>query len=88
MKISVKLFAFFTKTVSETIRNRHPDGIRAGIPFEVELPEGSTLAYLVDYLALPREQVKVTFVNGRAKGLDYPLKPEDEVGIFPPIAGG
>ena len=88
MKISVKLFAFFTKTVSEAVRNRYPEGIRTGIPFEVELPEGSTLADLVDYLALPREQIKVTFVNGRARRLDHPLKPGDEVGIFPPVGGG
>ena len=88
MKISVKLFAFFSKTVSEAVQDRHPEGIRAGIPFEVELPEGSTLANLVDDLALPREQVKVTFVNGRIRDLDHPLQPGDEVGIFPPVGGG
>jgi len=39
-------------------------------------------------LNLPREEVKVAFVNGRTRPLDWPLQPEDEVGIFPPIGGG
>ena len=88
MQVSVRLFAFLTKTVSDAVLAQHPEGIRAGIPIEVALPEGSTLEDLVDYLALPREQIKVTFVNGRAQKLDYGLQPGDEVGIFPPIAGG
>jgi molybdopterin synthase sulfur carrier subunit len=88
MKVYVKLFAFFTTTVSEAVLAQHPEGIRAGIPIEVELPKSSTLEDLVDFLALPREQVKVTFVNGRAQKLDFHLEPGDEVGVFPPIAGG
>jgi molybdopterin synthase sulfur carrier subunit len=88
MQVSVRLFAFLTKTVSATVLAQHPEGIRAGIPIKVVLPPGSTLKDLVDYLALPRDQIKVTFVNGRAKQLDYGLQPGDEVGIFPPIAGG
>ena len=88
MKVSLKLFAFFTKTVSEVVLAQHPDGIRAGIPIEVELRENSTLEDLLAYLALPPEQVKVIFVNGRVKQLDHRLNPGDEVGIFPPVGGG
>ena len=88
MKVSVKLFASFTKTVSDVVLAQHPEGIRAGIPIEVELPDGSTLADLADVLALPREQIKVTFVNGRARKLDHRLDPGDQVGIFPPVGGG
>ena len=88
MKVYVKLFAFFTRTVSEVLLTQHPEGIRAGIPIEVELPNGSTLRNLVDHLDLPREQVKITFVNGRAQKLDRRLEPGDEIGIFPPVAGG
>jgi molybdopterin converting factor small subunit len=32
--------------------------------------------------------VKVFFVNGRARPMDWPLKPDDDVGIFPLVAGG
>ena len=58
------------------------------IKLEIELPPASTLADVVDYLALPREKVRVIFVNGRAQPLDYRLVPGDEVGMFPPIGGG
>ena len=88
MKISVKLFASFTKNVSDVVLAQHPEGIRAGIPIEVELPDNSTLADLADVLALPREQIKVTFVNGIARQLDHRLDPGDKIGIFPPVGGG
>jgi molybdopterin synthase sulfur carrier subunit len=88
MKVSVKLFAALARGVSRSGQIQLPEGFRAGTPMEIQLPHGSTLADLVDYLGLPREQVKVTFVNGRAQGLDHPLEPGDEVGIFPPIGGG
>jgi molybdopterin converting factor small subunit len=88
MKISVKLFASFTKTVSDVVLAQHPEGIRAGIPIEVELPDNSTLADLADVLALPREQIKITLVNGRSRKLDHRLDPGDQVAIFPPVGGG
>ena len=79
MQVRVKLFA----TLCRYFSNAAP-----GIPFETELPEGATLADLVDRLKLPHEEVKVFFVNGRARPIDWPLKPGDEVGIFPLVAGG
>jgi molybdopterin converting factor small subunit len=54
----------------------------------VELPESSTLADLVAHLGLPREELKLTFVNGRNQELGYRLAPGDEVGIFSPVGGG
>ena len=88
MKVYVKLFATLVQLVPEHIGELYPEGIRAGTPLEIELPQTSTLADLVDYLTLPREKVRVIFVNGRAQPLDYPLVPGDEVGMFPPIGGG
>lgn len=88
MKVYVKLFATLVQDLSQAVLTRYPAGIRAGAPFEVELPAGSTLADLIAHLALPREQAKVAFVNGRAQKLDHLLAPEDQVGIFPPIGGG
>jgi molybdopterin converting factor small subunit len=32
--------------------------------------------------------VKVFFVNGRARSIDWPLEADDDVGIFPLVAGG
>ena len=88
MKVYVRLFATLVQSVPEAVLARYPRGIRAGFSFEIELPEGSTLADLVAYLVLPREEVKVTFVNGRAQELDYLLSPGDQVGIFPAVGGG
>jgi len=79
MKVQVKLFA----TLCRYFSNAAP-----WIPFEMELPEGATLADLVNHLKLPREEVKVFFVKGRARPADWPLEDGDEVGIFPLIAGG
>ena len=88
MNVSVKLFAGLTKSVSDAVLAQYPDSIRAGTPILVELPHGSTLKDLVDRLGLPQDSVKVTFVNGIARKLDYTLEPDDEVGIFPPVGGG
>lgn len=79
MEISVKLFA--------TLQRYRPE-VFAGEPFAVELPEGSTLADLVTQLQIRANEVKVTFVNGRARAEVYRLKAGDEVGIFPPVGGG
>jgi len=42
----------------------------------------------VNGLKLPREEVKLFFVKGRARPIDWPLESGDEVGIFPLIGGG
>ncbi len=63
-------------------------GAQTGKTFDVELEPGSTLADLVERLCLPRDQVKITFVNGIAHEQDFVLQPGDEVGIFPPVGGG
>ncbi len=79
MRVRVKLFA--------TLR-RYAPGEAAGVPFEADLPEGATMADLFKHLDLPAEEVRVAFVNGRARPEDWRLAPGDEVGIFPPIGGG
>lgn len=79
MQVHVKLFATLC---------RYSGNVAPGIPFEIELPEGATLADLVNHLKLPHEEVKVFFVKGRARPVDWALEAGDEVGIFPLIAGG
>ena len=79
MRVKVKLF---TQLVSYV-----PDA-EAGVPFEVDLHKGATLADLINQLKLPLTEVKVTLVNGRAQPLKFPLKNNDEVGVFPLIGGG
>jgi molybdopterin synthase sulfur carrier subunit len=79
MRVYVKLFA--------TLR-RYVEGAASGIPFEVDLPDGATIADLIKQLSLPAEDVKIAFVNARARPEDWHLEPDDEVGIFPPVGGG
>ena len=77
--VYVKLFA--------TLRHLRP-GLGIGEAFPVELPEGATVGDLVRELELPKDQVKLVFVNGLIRELDHVLADGDEVGIFPPVGGG
>ncbi len=79
MHIQVRLFATLVRCIP---------GVKSGISFDVELPEGASISYLVKQLNLPENEVKVSFVNGRTQSLDFLLRPGDEVGIFPPVGGG
>ena len=79
IQVRVKLFA--------TLGPYALNGV-AGAPFEMEFSEGATLGNVVDRLNLPREEVKVFFVNGRARPKDWVLEPGDEIAIFPLVAGG
>ena len=79
MRVRVKLFASLV---------RYFDNAAAGIPFEIDVAEEATVGDLVNRLALPHEEVKVFFVNGRARPIGWSLQPNDEVGIFPLVAGG
>ncbi len=79
MYVQVKLFATLSKLVP---------GTEPGVPFPAELPAGATVADLASHLNLPAAEVKIVFVNGRARPPDWVLNPDDEVGIFPPVGGG
>ena len=79
MRIRVKLFATL---------GRGRDDISPAVPFEMELGDGATVDVLVSILNLPREEVRVAYVNGRARPPEWVLQPGDEVGIFPAVGGG
>jgi sulfur-carrier protein len=79
MLVMVKLFA----TLAAYYRDSTP-----GVPFKVEIPENNSISDLVEKLNLPKNEVKLFFVNGRLQLANYQLKNNDEVGIFPPIGGG
>ena len=79
MRVRVKLFA--------TLRHHAPSAA-IGLPFEVDLAEGATVADLINHLSLPAEEVKIVYINARARPEDWHLEPDDEVGIFPPVGGG
>jgi sulfur carrier protein ThiS len=74
MKIQVSCFA----TLS---RYTPPEGY-------LEAEKSDTPAKILDRLGIPREEVKIVFVNGQNSGLDVVLNENDRVGIFPAIGGG
>lgn len=88
MKVYIRLYSILVQHLCGDILDQQPDRIRPGVPFQVTLPSDSTLGDLVAKLSLPEDLVKIAFVNGRHQDLDYQLQPGDQVGMFPPIAGG
>ena len=57
-----------------------------GIDFAVD--GEITVAELCRWFNIPAEKVKIIMVNGRGVSLDYILKGDERVGLFPPVGGG
>ena len=74
MKITVKCYATLTSFSPQ-------DG-------QCDLPEKATVRELARALALPEQEIKIIFVNGRSAELHDVLHHEDRVGFFPPVGGG
>lgn len=80
MKIELRLFASLS-------RYRSTDsGPKLAQP--IEIPEGSTIGSLIDFLGIPPDAIKIVFINGIHAHDDEAIHEGDRVGIFPPIAGG
>ena len=80
MHVTVKLFAMLDRYA--------PDKQKAGEPFSVDIPEGSTIEDLIALLGIPERAMKVAFVDGRARAGVFRLYPDAVVGVFPPVGGG
>ena len=84
MKITFKLYASLTQYLPAEARydNRVP----------LELPDGSTVAQVIEPFGLPQKLVHLVLVNGvyvpPDQRLSHVLKDEDVLAIWPPIAGG
>ena len=77
--VHVKLFA--------SLRHRFP-GLGIGEMMAVELPDGATAGQLVEQLDLPRDLVKIIFVNHTIRKENHRLLAGDTIAIFPPVGGG
>ncbi|RLC28743.1 MAG: MoaD/ThiS family protein [Deltaproteobacteria bacterium] len=73
--IKLKLFATLEK-FSPEISDPYP------------VRSGATAGELIDQLNIPREQVKLIFINGVRSIFSSPLQEGDRVGLFPPVGGG
>ncbi|MGD8389730.1 MAG: MoaD/ThiS family protein [Desulfobacteraceae bacterium] len=79
MRIRVQLFA----SLSRYTREAGMDGFQ-----EVDLDDEATVETLLSILSVPREEIKLIFVNGIHADSGTVLRHGDRVGVFPPVAGG
>ena len=79
MKIELRLYA----TLS-ALTPQKTDGDSC----EIEVAEGTTVRNLLEALKVPRENVKLVFLNGVHANGDEILRGGDRVGVFPAVAGG
>ena len=79
MRVTVKLFATLV---------RFKEGSRAARPFDVELPESSTVRDLIDTLKIPPQETQIVFINNLIVEPATQLHENDVVGMFPPVGGG
>ncbi|MBC8441271.1 MAG: MoaD/ThiS family protein [Deltaproteobacteria bacterium] len=75
IKIELKLFV--------TLSRYLPDNSGS-----LEIPEGTTVEKLIFDVGIPKELVKLIFINGKKQNRSYQLKNNDRVGLFPPVGGG
>ena len=79
MIVQVRLYA--------TLRKHLPDA-PLGKSTPITLANGATIAQLIAALNIPRNTIKTAFVRGVVRDDNFVLHDADDVGIFPPIAGG
>lgn len=86
MKIEVKLFAGFRKYVpKKSIEQNRAGKVNS---FIIDVPHGSKVGDITSSLGIPDDAKKIIFINGIHGNHKTPLKDNDRVGIFPPVAGG
>ncbi len=79
MSIEIKLFASLARYASHPLISA--DG-RMGLPSPV--PVGQ----IADALNIPRQEIKLIFLNGIHAQMDTKVKDGDRLGLFPAIGGG
>jgi molybdopterin synthase sulfur carrier subunit len=80
MEITVRLLASY--------RRYQPEGHDEQAGYGQELPRGSTVADMLESLAIPPGEVYTFFVNGRHAEREQVLAEGDVVSIFPAAGGG
>ena len=82
MKVNFKLFA--------TLMGYLPESAVKNVAV-LEVDDGTTPNQLIDRYSVPRDLVHLVLVNGiyiNEEDRNIPLKPEDSLAIWPPVAGG
>ena len=82
MQVTFKLFA--------TLMDYLPQGAVKNT-IQLEVAEDTTPNQLIDAHNVPRKEVHLVLINGiyvDESGRDQPMKPNDTLAIWPPVAGG
>jgi molybdopterin converting factor small subunit len=74
MTLTIKLFATFRNGRFATAQSSHPPG--------------TTVANIVEQLAIPKDEIGFVLVSGRHADLQHEPAPGDTVAIFPLVGGG
>ena len=53
---------------------------------QYEISEGDTVESLVDRLGMPKEEIKIIFLNNKIVDFDAVLHDGDQLGLAPPVA--
>jgi molybdopterin converting factor small subunit len=53
---------------------------------QYEISEGETVESLVDRLGMPKEEIKIIFLNNKIVDFDAVLHDGDQLGLAPPVA--
>ena len=88
MRIVFKLFA----TLSDHLPQRLGEHARSGNTLPVDVPAGTSVQAVIDRFNLPTPLVRLVLVNGTyvppEERASHLLRPDDELAIWPPVAGG
>ncbi len=55
---------------------------------DIEITAGNTIAGVIDRLRIPRDKVKIVFLNARSSTLSQPLQSGDRLSLFSAVGGG
>lgn len=78
MVLEIRLYA--------TLRRFATSG--SGGVLTIDVPAGTTVAQVFEFLEIDPIDVKLVMVNGLASDSDRLLAEGDRVGLFPPVGGG
>lgn len=84
VRVALKLYA--------SLADHLPPDARRSNRLELELPEATTIAAVIERQALPERSCHLVLVNGvfvpPGERATRALRQDDELAIWPPIAGG
>jgi molybdopterin converting factor small subunit len=73
--------------LSSTLRKYYPDyDPLKGL--ELVFDGKKTVGEVCRKINIPVEKIKVIMINGKNESLDYILRGDERVGLFPPVGGG